>query len=164
MESRIMAFQGFITVVGERQGQFKGESTDANKPGPIPIFNFENGVSLPFDQATGSPTGTHVRDPVVLIKKIGAASPQFYRSLVTNETLTTVSVTFNQPNAAGTLAPFFTIVLTNASVVRIRQSVTVAPGLTDSANPLEEISLTYRKIELSDIDAATSATDEWASG
>jgi type VI secretion system secreted protein Hcp len=159
-----MAFQGFITVVGERQGQFKGEGTDAKQPGQIPIFNFENEVSSPFDQATGATTGKRVHAPLVLVKKIGAASPQFYRSLVTNEILTTVSVTFTLPNAAGALTPFFTVVLTDASVVRIRQSVTVAPGLTDSANPLEEISVTYRKIELSDIDAATSATDDWAAG
>jgi type VI secretion system Hcp family effector len=61
----------------------------------------------------------------------------------------------------GKQATFFTINLTNAAVVGMRQYVGSAPGLTDNANALDDISLTYQKIEISDTDAKTSAVDDW---
>jgi type VI secretion system secreted protein Hcp len=80
---------------------------------------------------------------------------------VNSEVLTTVSLTFNRPASDGKEQTYFTILLTNALVVQIKQYVGSAPDLTDNANALEDISLTYQKIEISDIDAKTSAVDDW---
>jgi type VI secretion system secreted protein Hcp len=159
-----MAFQGFMTVVGARQGQFKGESTDPKRTGQIPIFAYSNEVSTPFDPATGAALGKRQHSPLIVSKKLGAASPQFYEALVTNELLKTVSLTFDKLSATGTSTPFFTFLLTNAIVVGVRQTVGDPQGLPDGPSPVEEISFIYQKIELSDIDANTSATDDWLPG
>jgi type VI secretion system secreted protein Hcp len=164
VEARIMAFVCLMTVVGARQGQFKGESTDPGRTDQIPVFSFNNEVSLPFDQATGAPLGKRQHSPLVISKKLGAASPQFYESLLTGETLKTVSLIFDALSATGVETAFFKIVLVNAIVVRIRQTVGAPVGLSDAPNSIEEISFTYERIELLDIDASTAATDDWTTG
>ena len=97
----------------------------------------------------------------MITKEWGAASPQFLEALWTNEILDTVSFTFNRPTSAGKEETYFSILLTNAVVCEIRQYVGRAPGLTDNANALEDISFTYQKIEVSDTVAKTSAVDTW---
>jgi type VI secretion system secreted protein Hcp len=156
-----MAFQGFMAVKGAKQGQFKGESTNAPTSDLIPILNFQNQVSLPIDPGTGTASGKRQHTPIIVTKVWGAASPQFYQALVNNEILQTVAFTFNRVGANGKEATYFTINLTNAVVVKIHQDVGGAAGLTDNANALEDISLTYQKIEVSDTDAKTSAIDDW---
>jgi type VI secretion system secreted protein Hcp len=156
-----MSFQGFIAVKGAKQGQFKGESTNPAQGDLIPILNFQNQVSLPIDHATGAASGTRQHTPIVVTKQWGAASPQFFQALVTSEILQTVELTFNRVGSDGNEATYFTIDLVNAVVVEIHQYVGSAPGLTDNPNALEDISLTYQKIKISDLDAQTSATDDW---
>jgi type VI secretion system secreted protein Hcp len=152
-----MALQGFIVVTGAKQGQFKGESTDPAQSGQIPIFGLQNNVSFPTDPATGAISGTIQHTPIVITKTWGAASPQFLQALFTNEVLTSVSMTFSQPAAAGKDETFFTINMVNAAVSGVRQYVGGVPALTDAANALEDISLTYQKIEFRDTIAQTSA-------
>ena len=156
-----MAFEAYATVTGKKQGQFKGESTDPKQSDLIPILAFQNHVSFSTDPATGAATGKSQHTPIVITKQWGAASPQFYEALLTNESLSTVSFTFDSPTSKGVEMTFFTIVLTNALVCGIRQYVGSSPGLTDQANALEDISLTYQKIEITDTIAKTSAVDNW---
>ena len=159
-----MAFQGFVAVKGAKQGQFKGESTGAGQSDLIPILNFQNQVSVPIDQATGAASGKRQHSPVVITKQWGAASPQFFQALVTSEILQTVSITFSRRNSVGIEETFFTIVLTNAAVQAMRQFVGTAPGLTDDTNTLDQISLTYQRIVITDTIAKTSVTDDWLVG
>ena len=156
-----MAFQGFMAVKGVKQGQFKGESTSTPQSDLIPILDIQNQVSLPIDPATGAASGKRQHTPIIATKAWGAASPQFYQALVNNEILQTVAFTFNKVGSNGKEATYFTINLTHAVVVEIRQYVGGAPGLTDNANALEDISFTYQKIEVADADAKTSALDDW---
>jgi type VI secretion system secreted protein Hcp len=156
-----MAFEGYIAVKGAKQGQFKGESTIAKQDDLIPILDFQNQVTLPIDQATGAAGGKRQHTPVVVTKELGAASPEFYQAFVNGEVLTAVSITFNRKMPDGIDGPYFTILLTNAAVVEIRQYVGSAPGLTDNAHALENISLIYHKIEISETAAKTSASDSW---
>jgi type VI secretion system secreted protein Hcp len=152
-----MGFQGYITIKGTKQGQFKGEKPGAAK-GLIPILTLHNHISIPLDPTTGSSTGKLQHMPIMITKTWGAASPQFLEALFTNEVLSSVSMTFNQVGFDGKEATFFTIKLVNAVVCGFRQYVGSAPGLTDPANALEEISMTYQKIEVSNLPAGTSAT------
>jgi type VI secretion system secreted protein Hcp len=156
-----MSFQGFMAVKGAKQGLFKGESTNPTQSDLIPILNFQNQVSLPIDPGTGAASGKRQHSPIVVTKAWGAASPQFYQALVNSEVLQTVAFTFNRVGSNGKVGTYFTINLTNAVAVEIRQYVGGAPGLTDNANALEDISLTYQKIEVADTDAKTSASDAW---
>ncbi len=156
-----MAFQAFITVEGVKQGQFKGESTAAGQSALIPIFNFQSQVSQPTDPTTGAASGKRRHSPITITKQFGAASPQFYQALVTGETLKSASITFTRHSPDGIEVTYFKILLTNAVVVGIHQFIGGAPGLTENANALEEISVTYQKIQITDLDAQTSATDDW---
>jgi type VI secretion system secreted protein Hcp len=153
-----MAFLAYMTVKGAKQGQFKGEGTD---PTHIPIVNFQNQVSVPIDPATGAASGKLQHTPIVVTKEWGAASPQFFQAAWNEEILTSVSISFSDKSASGTDTVYFTVALTNAVVVGIRQYVGSAPGLTGDSNALEDISLTYQKIEISDIPGKTSAAGAW---
>ena len=156
-----MTFQATVSVKGTKQGQFKGESTDPKQANLIPILDFQNQVSEPIDQATGAASGKRQHTPVVIVKQWGAASPQFFQALVTNEVLQTVAITFSRLNSVGIEESFFTIVLTNAAVREMRQFVGRAPGLTDDTNTLDQISMTYQRIVITDTIAKTSVTDDW---
>jgi type VI secretion system secreted protein Hcp len=156
-----MAFEAYVAVKGKKQGQFHGESTNPKQTSLIPIVAFQNQVSFSTDPATGAPTSKSLHTPIVITKQWGAASPQFFEALVTQETLSTVSFTFDSPTSKGVEQTFFTIALTNALVCGIRQYVGSAPGLSDPANALEDISFTYQKIEITDTIAKTSAVDNW---
>jgi type VI protein secretion system component Hcp len=52
--------------------------------------------------------------------------------------------------------------LTNASVVQIKDSGDGVNG-TAQGDERERISFTYQKIELTDLDSNTTATDDWLS-
>jgi hypothetical protein len=41
-----MAFEGYVAVKGNKQGQFHGESTDPKQSKLIPVVAFQNQVSL----------------------------------------------------------------------------------------------------------------------
>jgi type VI secretion system secreted protein Hcp len=156
-----MAFEAYATVKGVKQGQFHGESTKPKQTNLIPIVAFQNKASFSTDPATGAATSKLQHTPIVITKQWGAASPQFFEALVTQETLSTVSFTFDSPTSKGVEQTFFTIVLTNALICGIQQYVGSAPGLSDAANALEDISFTYQKIEITDTIAKTSAVDNW---
>ena len=122
--------------------------------------SLQNRVSLPIDPGTGAASGKPAQ-PDRCHKGLGCSLPQFYQALVNSEVLQTVAFTFNRVGSNGKVGTYFTINLTNAVAVEIRQYVGGAPGLTDNANALEDISLTYQKIEVADTDAKTSASDDW---
>ncbi len=64
--------------------------------------------------------------------------------------------------ALGGTRAYYKIALTNASVVQIKDSGDGVNG-TAQGDERERISFTYQKIELTDLDSNTTATDDWLS-
>ena len=149
----------YITINGQKQGQFKGEG----RQNQIVGVGFQYEVTSPRDAATGQATGRRMHKPVVITKEWDAASPQLFQALVTNENLPHVDLQFVRTAPDGREEAFYTIKLTNATITSIRQYTGVLPGATNAADihQLEEVSFTFQKIEVESTIGKTMATDDW---
>src|SRR5580658_5519479 len=113
-----MAFQAYAAFKGTKQGQFKGESTKANRKDKwSEVLAFGYSVQSPRDAATGQAVGKRQHKPIVITKEWGAASPQIYQALTTNEVFTSVDFEFTKSDGAGKETVYHTITLTNAQIV-----------------------------------------------
>jgi len=159
-----------VSVSGLKQGQFKGESTRSQMQDKIEASSFSFEVASPRDAASGLASGRRQYKPLIITKEMGAASPQFLTALTTNEPLKTVTLDFYKTNQNGEEYIYYTIKLTNAIVAGIRQHTPDAAGAGGDKHPsaggsaqLEEISLSFQKIEVESKDGKTMAIDD-ASG
>jgi len=153
----------YITIQGVTQGQFKGNVTVKERQGQIECIGFSYGVTAPTDKSSGLTTGKRQHSPIVIVKRVDAATPQLLQAAYSNEQLKSVTIEFTRKGPDGRPATFQTIQLTNASVTKVNQFAgTVSPDkLVPNSLPLEEIDLTFEKIDVSDTDAKTHAGDSW---
>lgn len=84
----------YVAIKGTKQGQFKGEAPQPNLVDKIMAHKFLYEVSSPRDIASGQASGKRQHKPMVIVKEWGAASPQLFQALVTNELLPEVLVDF----------------------------------------------------------------------
>ena len=156
-----MAKHFYATVVGAKQGAFKGEGATPSSKGKIPGVDFAYGLHVPHD-STGHVIGRRQHLPVVFTKEWGASSSQFYAAAFNNETLTSVLFEFIAIAPDGKESVDHIIKLTNASIVEIKQSLNNGqPGgpIIDSRE-LQSISFAFRKIEITSLSGGTHATDD----
>jgi type VI secretion system secreted protein Hcp len=150
----------YMTINGVKTGQFKGGALTKGNENKIECIGFSYSVSSPHDAASGRVTGKRVEQPVRIIKSFDSSTPQLLQALYTNEVLKTVTIEFYKRSAAGLETPFYTITLTNATVSGITQNGGTASEKT-TALPSEEISFVFQKIEITNIEAKTTAADDW---
>ena len=144
----------YVTIEGQQQGKFTGETLDKGHERASVGLAYSHEIKSPRDAASGQATGKRQHQPVTFVKEWGAATPQLYRALVTNEVLKTVLFEFLQPVKGEGKKVYFTVLLTNAHIVGIEQH---AEGGTE----LEEISFTYQKITWTHVLSKTMAQDTW---
>ena len=157
-----MALNFYVAIEGVRTGAFKGETTQKGREGQLVGLAFQHGVHLPYDPASGLPTGRRQQGTVAMTKAWGPASPQLFQALVNNETLKFVRFEFYRPDATGVERVFQRITLEPATVVSINQHVepTYAPD-TMKYPELEEIAFVFAKITIENIPGSTTAVDDW---
>lgn len=136
-----------LTIEGTKQGVFPGGK------GGIAGLKFSYEVKSPRDAASGQMTGKRQHTPVVVTKVVGAASPQIFQALTTNEVLKSVVVTL--PGGAG---GGYTIKLSNATVSDVKQYTEL---LNSQATVLEDVSFTFQRIEVEDPGTRSMAVDDW---
>lgn len=141
--SAVAAVDYYITVVGTKQGQFKGEAVRAGAPtGSIHLTSVVKEMPVA--------TGKRQHSPITITKEVDSASPMFAQALVTNETLKLVQIVLQGTGAgAGKVAQ--KIVLTNARIMGIRK-----------AGNAETITLDYESIEVTWTDGGKTAMDDWS--
>jgi type VI secretion system secreted protein Hcp len=151
----------FCTVVGAKQGQFQADPAVRGDATQILVYALTEELTVPFDPASGQISGRRQHSPVIIVKELDKSSPQFFTAAVTNETLRTVTCTLYRSSGGGMHA-YYKIVLTNASIVEIKDS---GDGVNGSAqgDERERISFAYQKIELTDLDSSVTAIDDWLS-
>ena len=159
-----MAIQIYASFKGVRQGDFKGESTQKGREGMIPGVAFSYGVLVPRDTASGLPTGKRQHQPVVFTKQWGVSSPQFYTAAYTNETLSQVTFNFYVTGPTGIQQLDHTVKLTNATIISVNQSLHLPQpgGPVIDSREVQEISLTFQKIDITSIPGGTEAMDDWS--
>jgi type VI secretion system secreted protein Hcp len=143
----------YVTIEGMKQGRFKGELRDNRIPG----YGFSYQVTSPRDMATGQASGKRQHSPLVITQEWGAASPQLFQALATNEVLRTVLIEFVRSSPRGVEEVYQTVKLTNATVSSIRMHIGDPPN--DRA--LEDVSFTFQRIEIENRVGKTMAVDDW---
>ena len=149
-------------VKAKRQGLFKG-SVGAQSEF-IPISGVSLQITSPRDAATGLPSGKRQYKPVVLTKEVDGSSPQFFASASTNEVIDSVTCNFVRLNGNGTENVHMVVTLTNALVVDISiapESKKLLTEATGIPSEMEQVSLTFQKIEIEDLDTKTFFADDW---
>ncbi len=154
-----MAAVFYVTIVGTKQGQFKGESMRANAKGKLEGLTFGMEVTSPRDAASGQATGKRMYAPITFTKQWGAASPQLFQAAVTNEVLQSVLFEFVRADKTGKEQVFETVKLTNSTVSDLRRSLD--EHVPESAQGIDQVSLVFQKIELTDTAGKTTAVDDW---
>jgi type VI secretion system secreted protein Hcp len=175
-----IAFRASMTIHGSKQGTFKGESASARPTkgqltSQIAIRSFSYEVTSARDPRTGQASGNRQHQPVTVVKELGAASPQLFQALVTNEALTDVVFEFYRMTPAGQEELHFTIIGVKGAVANYklytgetkRASSSAANRLvafmgTSEAAELEEVSFTFQTIQMEHTASATTAVDDWA--
>ena len=162
----VSAQEIFCTVVGAKQGTFQGDRIGGRAASQIPVLSLTEEITRPFDAATGLAAGMRTHKPLTIVKELDASSPQFFLATVTGETLRSVTCTFYRAFRSGTGSgethPYFRITLTNAIVVDYKDAGDAINGAA-TGDERERISLTYQRIELTDLDTSTVEEDAWLS-
>jgi len=149
-----MGVEFYVVVEGASQGKFKGESAKADRKGQIEGFGFTYEVKVPTTAAGVAGKRVH---SLSFTKLWGATSPQFLQALYGNESLTVAHFEFVEISAGGERV-VQTVNLTGARVQRVLQ--TVATDVAIDQPLIEEIVLTFTKIEVANPSGHTQATDQ----
>ena len=153
------AVEIYIAVEGTKQGKFKGESTVKPFKDQSRVVKFSYSVVSPRDVFSGQASGKRQHKPIVITREPGAASPQFFTALVTNEVLKSVVIQFLRRNVATGVNEVQQIIrLTSASISDFRQYI------GDDGRWLEDVSLTFQQIQIENKPSATIAADSWIAG
>lgn len=133
------------------KGDVKGETSQKSlgRADSIECVEFEVSATVPTEAGSGG-TGRLQPKAARLVKRIDKASPRLMQDMVSGVILNQCSFKFFRPNPMGdgTTQQFYTINLTGARIISVRQFVssTVAPA-TASDPPLEEVMIAYRGLD-----------------
>jgi len=155
----------FVTIVTQGGIKLSEETVRGGKQGKIEGIKFLYQLSSPRDVATGQATGRRQHSPITFTKEWDAASPQLVQAAVTHEVLRSVTFEFVKTNPNGKEIIYETITLTNATVAAIKRYIATPTG-SEQPDPraLEDVSLTFQKIEIKNTVAGTASMDTWATG
>ena len=152
-----------MAIRGTKQGQFKGQSTGRGQEKWIPCSQFLLSLTAPRDNATGVASGRRQYSPIVVTKDWGAASPQIMSAAATNELLPSVEFEFLRTNAQGMEYVFQTVTLTHPTISAFKEYIGFPDaGEPPNPHPLEDVSFTFQKIEVTNNDGKTTAMDDWS--
>jgi type VI secretion system secreted protein Hcp len=154
-----MAYEFYVTIEAAKQGRLAGESTRELHKGKLTGIGFSYEVSSPRDSASGQSSAKRQHGLVTFTKEWGAASPQLFDALVTNEVITSALFEFVRTNDVGVERVFHTIRLTDASVAGIHQYIAAQEDAELEHAELEDVALSFRGIEVANLDAKTTASD-----
>ena len=163
-----MAYEFYAKIEGTTQGAFKGESPRKAHAEQIAGLSYAHKITAPRDVATGQASGKRQHGPITITKEWGAASPQLFQALCTNEILKSVVFDFYNTTKEGTEQIYYTITLTDATVASIEYMTGTGESAgsakttaTYDTHELEAISFTYRRIEVESKVGKTMAMDDW---
>ena len=139
------AFHAIMTIKGEKQGEFKGESSTKGRS-DIDL------VSVLHERVGPAMVGDKRRhNPIVVTKEVGAASPQIFQAFTAKENLPVVELNIgSQPGGAGAGKIAQRVVLKNATITNVRK-----------VGKLEEITFNYEAITVTWSDGSITSNDDW---
>jgi type VI secretion system Hcp family effector len=153
-----MTYEFSVAIKGSDQGWFadetgSGDTGDRSKLFGVAFDHELVGLSH-ASQAARRRAGT--QETVSFVKPWGAASPQFFHALLTNEMLQLVRFEFWRPGASGEDETIRTIQLTAARVVSVEQYIDgPVERVSDAPQELERIALTFVQMKIEHLPGTT---------
>ncbi len=154
-----MAYEFYVTIEAAKQGRLAGESSRELHSDKLAGIGFSYEVTSARGAASGRASRKREHGAVSFTKEWGAASPQLFEALVTSEVLTSALFEFVRTNDVGVEHVFHTIKLTNATVTSIHQYVAAQEDAELENAELEDVALSFRDIEITNVDGKTAASD-----
>ena len=149
------ALTAYLKLKGQKQGEIKGSVTQKGREGRIAVIAVSHEIVSPRDAASGLPTGKRQHKPFVFTKELDRSTPLLNGVLVTNENLPEATFTVYQRDIKGVDVLSYTVKLTNANIASIALKVDAEGKL------VQEVALTYQKIEWTWVDGGITAMDDW---
>lgn len=148
------ALDGFIFVQGAKQGAFKG-SLKRNGREASRVIEVKSSIEAPRDPHTGLASGKRQHKPIIIVKEVDAASPQYFQAFNKHEALSEVVIEFNVRGKSPEK-----LTLNNAMITGIRRTPRSSAGGAGK-NETEEITFTYQKIEWTWTGGKKTFNDDW---
>ncbi|GJL92494.1 MAG: hypothetical protein DHS20C04_21530 [Hyphococcus sp.] len=126
---------GYMRLSVEGIGAVRGEATAVGREGMIEVYGFSHEVLSPRDSVSGRASGRRTYEPIVIRKRIDAASPLLARAFREKLKITSLTLDVPDPAASTSEQVYYTIQLENATITSI-----------DVSSSEEEITFGYDKI------------------
>ncbi|HKV05378.1 MAG TPA: type VI secretion system tube protein TssD [Candidatus Acidoferrales bacterium] len=154
----------FVTIRGVKQGIFGGQSAGKQRTNEIRGSQFSLQLTAPRDNATGQASGRRQYAPVSFTKQWDASSPQIFQAAATGETLSLVQFDFVRTALDGRENVYETIKLTDAIISSVKDYIGYPQhGEQSDTHELEEVEITFQKIEVTYNDGKSTFMDDWNS-
>lgn len=141
-----MALPGYMSIVGENQGNIEGECDLEERQGCVVVHAFDHCVKLPTDQH-GLPNGRRVHMPITILKELDRTSPMLYQALSEGELLTEVVIDWYRIDGAGMEELYYRQTLKNAQITAIEFEVQHDADVANSRlGHMERVSMIYDSI------------------
>jgi type VI secretion system secreted protein Hcp len=143
----------FMHVDGGTLGSFDGEATEKGHEKWITLSGYDGDAVAPVATGGGGIASGKVQfKDIVVTKPIDTSTPKLFEALVTGRHLPAVQIDFVRPDGAGGDEVFYSVKLEQVFVTDIHQSDAGKAG----GHPLEQVSLDFQKIEITEADGTAS--------
>lgn len=156
-----MAMTIYLTMYGKSQGNIEGDCTQQGREKQIIGYALDHSVTIPQDTHTGLPTGQRRHQAFTITTDIGRATPQMFQACSTGERLE-VTAEFYRINPQGAEEKYYTVKLSNAIIVNIKQWFPET-FVNDNAayKHMVTLSLAYEKIVWTFVPDGIETEDDW---
>jgi type VI secretion system secreted protein Hcp len=149
------ALNAYLTLKGQKTGDIKGSVVQKGREGRIAVIAVSHEIMSPRDPQSGLPTGQRMHKPFVFTKELDRSTPLLNQILCTNENLTEAVFSVFGPGKGEGDVLLYTVKLTNANIASVAMKVNADGKL------VQEVALTYQKIEWTWADGQILASDSW---
>jgi type VI secretion system secreted protein Hcp len=141
----------YMSVKGEKTGQFEGSSGNKGHEKQIEILGYQHELKAPIDTNSLRSAGRTQLGLVRIRKPIDASTPLFYQASFLHEILTEVKIEFFTSGTTGVGTKYLEVILKDALVAKTE--VLFWPELGNRSDPFQlntqTVEFAYQKINWS---------------
>ncbi len=171
-----MAYQGYYTYKGSKQGANKGTSERSDHKAKVAIERVDSETLAPRDAIDGKAKGRRVHKPLMIVQELDANVPMVLKGLVDNELITEMNIELWHKNVqSGEDEHLFNIKLVDAHFVSARlftgyegsgsgtdTSASTSKNTSEfDTRELFQFGISYRQITWEHKVGKTMVTDNW---